>query len=78
MIYKLKPLKQFKQHDGSLLLVSPTHEYIIRDKQVHYYNLHSNQTGVKHCSSFDDCLDWINSTHVPSKLSEYFDVQENV
>ena len=75
MMYKLKPLKQFKQHDGSLLVVSPTHEYIIRNNQVHYYNLHSKLTGIKYCSSFDECMDWINDVHVPNKLSEYFDTQ---
>lgn len=76
MIYQLKPLKQFKQHDGSVLIISPTHEYIIRDNQVNYLNIHSKQTGIKYCQSFSECLDWINDVHVPSKLSEFFNVME--
>lgn len=73
MLYQLKPLKAFKQHDGSTLLVSPTHEYIIRDNQVYYHDLHSKQTGIKYCNSFTDCMDWINTVHVPSKLLEFFE-----
>lgn len=76
MKYILKPLKQFRQHDGSLLVVSPTHEYIIRDKQTNYRNLHSNQVGIKYCKNEYECLEWINNVHVPSKLKEYFYVSK--
>lgn len=73
MLYKLKALKQFKQHDGSIMLVSPTHEYIIRENEIRYHNLHSKQTSIKYCNSLSDCFDWIYNTHVPSKLKEFFD-----
>lgn len=74
MMYKLKPLKQFKQYDGSVILSAPTHEYVVRDTVVNYINLHSNQTGIKYCQSYDECINWINNIHVPSKLAEYFEL----
>ena len=76
MIYKLKPLKQIEQEDGSVRITSPTHAYVIRDNRITYHNLHTLSTGERECNSFNECVEWINNVHVPSGLTVFFNKVE--
>lgn len=79
MLYKLKELNYINKPDKSVEVQTPTHTYTIRfdtiEKryQVMYHELNSNQVGYTWCKSYSECKEWIENTHLPAKLSQFFD-----
>lgn len=79
MLYKLKELEYINKPDKSIEVQSPTHTYIIRfdelEKryQVQYHERSSNKVGYTWCKTYGECKEWIEKTHLPAKLSQFFD-----
>lgn len=82
MLYQLKPIN-YTNKDGTLMCISPTHEYTIRYDHrelkytITFYNLHSKTTDIRYEESIEDCKYWIEQTHIPAKLQEWFNVIES-
>lgn len=84
--YKLKPLVW---HEGTYFdlaehsTTSPTHDYTIRydtwesSYVVIYHEFATDDTGVKHVSSFEEGKEWVENIHMPAKLKQWFDVIED-
>lgn len=77
MKYTLKPIKWTESVDKEYYH-SPTHKYSLRyDTQegaytVTYLNKESMNTDVAYFSTRAIAKDWVENTHVPAKLREWF------
>lgn len=77
---KLLKLKQIQwvKDKGVLATTSPTHRYVIRNDAetgmvlVNYHNLHTNSADNIQFKSVLDAMAWVENTHIPSKLREWF------
>lgn len=84
MLYKLKPLKwEYDAQTNVHTLHSPTHTYAIYwDKTeqshcVHYHNLHTGDSDATYVSDIEEAKDWVESTHIPAKLLNFFEMVES-
>jgi len=77
---KLLKLKQIQwvKDKGVLTTTSPTHRYVIRNDaevgmfMVNYHNLHTNSADNIQFKNVLDAMAWVENTHIPSKLREWF------
>lgn len=77
---KLLKLKQIQwvKDKGVLTTSSPSHRYVIRNDSytgmviVNYHNLHTNSADNTQFKTVLDAMEWVEKTHIPSKLREWF------